>query len=205
MMPMVFCASFMPCDTPIAAAENNCALPKNALTNGVRPNLRSQPRRSANQANSQNSAPITRMPSTKPATGDVTIGTTTFGMIPLPCHQCAPPWLQMIEWKLPSVAAIAAPHSPPINACEEDDGRPSHQVIRFQIVAPNNAQISSSAPTSTTPASIRPEAMVLATAVPISAPIRLVTAARSTALPGVSTFVATTVAMELAVSWKPLM
>ncbi len=47
--------------------------------------------------------------------------------------------------------------------------------------------------------------MVLATAVPHSAPIRLVVAARATACRGVSTLVATTVAMELAVSWKPLM
>src|SRR5688500_14415515 len=47
--------------------------------------------------------------------------------------------------------------------------------------------------------------MVLATAVPHSAPTRLVAAARATACIGVSTLVATTVAMEFAVSWKPLM
>jgi hypothetical protein len=41
--------------------------------------------------------------------------------------------------------------------------------------------------------------------VPASAPIRLAVAASSTACPGVSTLVATTVAIELAVSWKPLM
>ena len=46
--------------------------------------------------------------------------------------------------------------------------------------------------------------MVAATAVPVSAPIRFITAARITAQPGASTLVATTVAMELAVSWKPL-
>ena len=47
--------------------------------------------------------------------------------------------------------------------------------------------------------------MVLATAVPQRAPSRLVVAASATACIGASTLVATTVAMELAVSWKPLM
>ena len=47
--------------------------------------------------------------------------------------------------------------------------------------------------------------MVLATAVPHSAPSRLVIAASTTACRGVSTLVETTVAIELAVSWKPLM
>src|SRR5699024_12163500 len=44
-------------------------------------------------------------------------------------------------------------------------------------------------------------------ALPISirAPAMFVTAAMTTAWPGDSTLVATTVAMELAVSWKPLM
>ena len=42
--------------------------------------------------------------------------------------------------------------------------------------------------------------MVVATAVPMNAPPRLVTAASITACRGESTFVATTVAMELAVS-----
>src|SRR5699024_3109102 len=63
----------------------------------------------------------------------------------------------------------------------------------------------SCAPTSTTPMSISPEAIVLATAVPTSAPMRFMLAASATACAGDSTLVATTVAMELAVSWKPLM
>ena len=62
-----------------------------------------------------------------------------------------------------------------------EDGSPSHQVIRFQMMPPSRAHSSSCEPTSTTPASIRPEAMVLATAVPHRAPIRLVEAARATA------------------------
>src|SRR5436305_1855041 len=47
--------------------------------------------------------------------------------------------------------------------------------------------------------------MVTATAVPQSAPMRFVQAAITTACRGVSTLVATTVAIALAVSWKPLM
>ena len=47
--------------------------------------------------------------------------------------------------------------------------------------------------------------MVLATAVPQKAPIRLVQAASMIAWRGVSTRVETTVAMALAASWKPLM
>src|SRR4051794_34487776 len=46
---------------------------------------------------------------------------------------------------------------------------------------------------------------VVATAVPDSAPTKFSTPAISTARPGESTRVATTVAMALAVSWKPLM
>src|SRR5690348_3843800 len=205
MIPMVFCASFMPCDIPIAAAENSCALPKKKLTNGVRPNLRRKPVRLPNHANSASSAPITAIPSKNPPIGEATIGTNTFGINPPPSHQRFGSVAQMIARKLPSDAANAAPHKPPISACEDDDGKPNHHVIRFQMMAPNSAQISTSPPTCSTPASIRPVAMVIATADPSNAPPRLVVAASSTACPGVSTLVATTVAMELAVSWKPLM
>ncbi|MEY5015074.1 MAG: hypothetical protein RIS92_1432 [Verrucomicrobiota bacterium] len=54
-------------------------------------------------------------------------------------------------------------------------------------------------------ASTSPEVMVFATAVPTIAPPRLVMVARRMAWRGWSTRVETTVAMELAVSWKPLM
>src|SRR4030095_12947335 len=102
-------------------------------------------------------------------------------------------------------AASAAPQSPPTRACEELEGRPHHHVIRSQIVAPSSAQISTCGVTATTPESISPEEIVFATAVPHSAPTRFVAAASSTACPGLKTFVATTVAIEFAVSWKPLM
>src|SRR5690606_12585444 len=103
------------------------------------------------------------------------------------------------------VAASAAPIRPPISACEDEDGRPNHHVIRFQVMPPSNAHRSSCERTLTTLGSIRPEAMVLATAVPASAPTRFIDAASLTACIGESTLVATTVAIEFAVSWKPLM
>ena len=54
--------------------------------------------------------------------------------------------------------------------------------------------------------SIMPEPTVLATAVPkVNAATKLKNAAQMTALPGDSTRVDTTVAIELAASWKPLM
>src|SRR5690554_2136977 len=111
----------------------------------------------------------------------------------------------MIASQLLEVAASAAPIRPPMSACEDDDGSPNHQVIRFQVMPPISAHRISCEPTSTTPASIRPDAIVLATAVPARAPIRFMLAARPTACIGDSTLVATTVAMEFAVSWKPLM
>ena len=54
--------------------------------------------------------------------------------------------------------------------------------------------------------SIMPLPIVLATAVPnVNAARKLNTAAQITACPGVSTRVDTTVAIEFAASWKPLM
>src|SRR5256885_14169178 len=95
-------------------------------------------------------------------------------------------------------AASAAPHSPPTSAWLELEGRPNHQVSRFQAIAPSSEQmrISEEIASKWT----RPDEMVLATAVPAIAPRRLVPAARTTAWRGVRTFVETTVAMELAVS-----
>ena len=59
--------------------------------------------------------------------------------------------------------------------------------------------------TLTTVASTSPLVIVLATATPIMAPMRFVNVASTMACRGESTLVETTVAMELAVSWKPLM
>src|SRR3954469_20132430 len=70
-------------------------------------------------------------------------------------------------------------------------------------MAPTSAQIRTSCEAMR--GSTRPEAIVVATAVPHMAPTRFVQAAMTTACRGVRTRVATTVAIELAVSWKPLM
>src|SRR6185312_13562932 len=136
-------------------------------------------------------------------TGEYTIGRITLGMTPVPVNQPPASQLTASMW-LPETAS-AAPIKPPIKAWLELDGRPRRQVTRFQMMAEESAQMMSCGPMSTTPAFSRPEAIVAATAVPISAPNRLVTAASNTAWPGESTLVATTVAIELAVSWKPLM
>src|ERR1039457_365114 len=93
-------------------------------------------------------------------------------------------------------AARHAPHKPPMSACDELDGRPNHHVSRSHTMAASSAQIRTS--DVATFGSTNPEAIVVATAVPMKAPPRLVTAASMTAWRGDNTFVATTVAMELA-------
>ncbi len=43
-----------------------------------------------------------------------------------------------IRAQVPALAT-AAPHKPPIRACEEDEGMPYHHVIRFHAMAPTRA------------------------------------------------------------------
>src|SRR5688572_23000095 len=145
------------------------------------------------------SSPRISTPSRKPKNGEVTIGRKTFHSRPLfELQPSSPSFDQISAPQLLCAADSAAPHRPPISACEDDDGSPRHHVIRFQTIAPSSAQISTCEVTATTSVSTRPEAIVLATAVPANAPIRLVTAASITAWPGESTLVATTVAIEFA-------
>src|ERR1051325_4823955 len=91
-------------------------------------------------------------------------------------------------------AARHAPHKPPTSACEELAGKPNHHVSRFHAIAASNAQMSTSDVAIF--GSTRPDAIVAATAVPVQAPTKFVTAASITAWRGLSTLVATTVAME---------
>ena len=137
-----------------------------------------------------------------PTSGDVNMGSTTFGQSPM-----AAPFLsvalQMRTLQLPAAVAIAAPQRPPISAWLELEGRPSHQVKRFQMMAASSA--ASTVVIVTAEASTSPPLMVFATAVPTSAPIRFQNAAHMTAARGLRTLVETTVAIALAVSWKPLM
>src|SRR5512146_2060050 len=97
--------------------------------------------------------------------------------------------------------ASAAPTRPPISACDEDEGRPSHQVIRFQVIAPSNA--ARSVWFVTWPRSMMPFPTVFATAVVTKAPARFATAAIRTASRGDSARVETDVATAFAVSWNP--
>src|SRR5688572_9449114 len=103
-------------------------------------------------------------PKMNPASGEATMGTTTFQSNPLPAYQCVlSGWDQITTLQSPA-AATAAPTSPPTSAWLELLGSPKYQVNRFQTIAPNSAQISTSC--EATRWSIKPEAMVLATAVP---------------------------------------
>src|SRR5215213_11969388 len=75
-----------------------------------------------------------------------------------------------------------APIRPPNRACEELDGRPTSQVTRFQTMAPTSP--ASTIGTVTRLSSKKPPEIVLATSVDRQAPIRLRTAARTTAVRG---------------------
>ncbi len=91
---------------------------------------------------------------------------------------------------------------PPIRACEDDDGSPSHHVTRFQAIAPIR-------PANTVRSVIEvestmPLAIVAATASDRNAPTKFRVAAMITARRGDIARVDTEVAIEFAVSWKPL-
>src|SRR4029077_8438332 len=99
--------------------------------------------------------------------------------------------------------AIPPPTSPPIKACELEDGMPSPQVIRFQTIAPTRAAKITC--TSTTLGSMIPVPIVWATLSPkTTKATKLKNAAQNTAYCGRSTRVDTIVAIELAASCKPL-
>src|SRR5919197_588705 len=63
-------------------------------------------------------------PARNARTGAIRPGITTFSTIPEPITALDPS------------AANAEPTTPPISACEEDDGSPKYQVSRFQKIAP---------------------------------------------------------------------
>src|SRR4051794_29823382 len=99
-------------------------------------------------------------------------------------------------------AATAEPTTPPINACDELEGRPNHQVTRFQKIAPIS-------PAKTTvgviaPASTMPFATTAATESERNAPAKLRMAANVTATFGGTARVEIAVATTFAVSWNPL-
>ena len=102
----------------------------------------------------------------------------------------------------PPVAATEDPMIPPISAWLELDGRPRYHVIRFQVIAPTSpARTTLSVIAS---GSTMPVAIVAATAKKKNAPMKLRIAELITAFRGESAWVETLVAIEFAVSWKPL-
>ena len=132
-----------------------------------------------------------------PITGEVIMGRTTLGQRP-PCLPAASTVCQWRTDQWPPLVAMAAPHSPPMSAWLELEGRPSHQVKMFQMMALIRA--ASTVVMLIAEASTRPLPIVLATAVPASAPTRFQKAAQTMAWRGVRTLVETTVAIAFAVS-----
>ncbi len=98
--------------------------------------------------------------------------------------------------------ATDAPMIEKISAWLDDVGRPKYQVKRSHAIAAISAATTRSCVT--TFESTMPFPTVFATATPESAPTRFRVPAMRTACAGVRTRVATTVAMALAASWKPL-
>ena len=141
--------------------------------------------------NSHMNASISKKARVKPANGEITIGISTLSTIVCQCT-VAP-------------AAMAAPPSPPMSACDDDDGRPSHQVVRFQMMAPSRPHITMVRPCSgAKPSVLMVSLTVWATFCPSRPPTKFITAAMMSATRGVRARVDTEVAIALAASWKPL-
>src|SRR3954453_13949148 len=122
-------------------------------------------------------------------TGDSTAGTTTLFSTALKWIASTPP------------ATHVAPIRPPNSACDELDGSPRYQVIRFHRIAPTSpAKITTGL---MSVSSTSPPEIVFATWTDRKAPGRFRQAATVTAVLGRNAPVAIDVAMAFAVSWKP--
>src|SRR4029453_7744978 len=178
MMPLVFWASLPPGPRLKAAADSSWRRRNrpSTLAGVVRRKVHKQ-------------ASITRKPRASPSSGDSGMNRMVFSRL-LASRTPKPP------------LATPAPAKPPMSACDEEVGSPSHQVRKFQAMAPTSpAKITASLTTSGS--TVLPT--VLATAVwKTRNATKLNTAAQMTAIRGVRTLVETTVAIELAASWKPL-
>src|SRR3954470_22525096 len=127
---------------------------------------------------------------TSASTGATSAGITTFSSSP---SNCTPPT---------PTAATVEPTTPPMSACELEDGRPKYQVARFHAIAPIR-------PANTicgvmTSASTMPDAIVAATASDRNAPTKFSDEAIATAARGPIARVEIDVATAFAVSWNPL-
>src|SRR5579871_5216682 len=126
---------------------------------------------------------------TKASVGETMAGTITLSTISL-------------TWIAPAPAAAhAAPTRPPIRACDELEGSPSHHVIRFQVIPP----ISAANTTVVVVADVAtiPLAIVVATLSEMNAPTKFRQAENATATRGGIARVEIDAATALAVSWKP--
>ena len=90
-----------------------------------------------------------------------------------------------------------------MSACEDEEGSPKYQVIRFQEIAPSSPASTTTSPWVPLGGEMTSET-VWATFWPRSAPTKFMTAAIISAIRGVSARVDTEVAIALAASWKPL-
>ena len=99
-------------------------------------------------------------------------------------------------------ATKAEPTTPPISACDDEEGRPKYHVARFQAIAPTRPANTIDGVTRS--ACTMPLAIVAATASERKAPTKFSAAARPTATFGGIARVEIEVATALAVSWKPL-
>src|SRR5216683_3032669 len=162
MTPIVFWASFEPCEKAIHAADSSCARPKMRVTAAGNA-----------EAKKLSSNTITMNAAEKPRIGENTRPWNVFSR--------PPNWIE-----LHPAPATPAPTRLKISAWLELDGMPKYQVKRFHRMAETSAEMTSACVDSS--GGMMPLPTVVATA-----------------LPGDSTLVATTVAMALAVSWKPLM
>src|SRR3569623_63808 len=101
---------------------------------------------------------------------------------------------------------MPAPASPPISACDDDDGRPHHHVSRFHTIALARPEITTHTNAWSLGWIVTIFAIVFATpSWKMNSATKLNTVAHSTASRGDSTRGDTTVAIEFAASWNPLM
>src|SRR5437588_9732465 len=123
---------------------------------------------------------------TKARIGDTIAGTITLSRTPVPLIAAVPS------------AAQAAPTRPPISACDELEGSPSHHVVRFHAIAPSSA--ANTTVVLVAEAETIPLAIVVATLSEMNAPTKLSTAEYPTAMRGGIARVEIEAATALAVS-----
>src|ERR1019366_2778912 len=178
MMPMLFCASLVPCPRLYPAAETSC--------------------RRRNHLSTRCGGCL--------CTAQLVI-TVTITAITKPINGARKMNRMGLTQPLPMIAAVpaldrAAPPYPPISAGDELVGKPRISVNKFQEIAPSRPAIRTYSLTISM--RTKPPPMVLATAVPkINAATKFQNAAHRTAQSGFRTRVETIVAIELAASCQP--